>query len=49
MKEIIWKGFIIIGIYAFFLSYLFFACERFENLEEEDDLEIVNVNIKYSE
>ena len=49
MKKIIKKGIIIIGIYAIFTAYLLMASDRIERLEKNDNLEKVNVSLKFSE
>lgn len=50
MKKIIEKGMAILTIYLIFTAYLFFACDRIERLEEEDEtVEKVNVTILYGE
>ena len=49
MKKILKKGLIIIGVYAIFTTYLFFASNRIERLDNNDDTEKVNVRINYSE
>ncbi len=48
MKNIIKKGIIVLGIYFVFTAYLFMASDRIERLEQ-DDIEKVNVAIKFSE
>ena len=49
MKKIIKKGIIIVGIYAIFAAYILMASNRIERLDENDDLEKVNVSLKFSE
>jgi len=49
MKKIIKKGIIIVGIYAIFAAYLLMASNRIERLDKNDDLEKVNVSLKFSE
>ncbi|MBQ6323252.1 MAG: hypothetical protein IJI22_00280 [Bacilli bacterium] len=49
MKKVLKRGLIIVGIYAIFTTYLFFASNRIERLNDNDDTEKVNVTIKYSE
>jgi hypothetical protein len=49
MKELLKKGLILLVIYGVFTAYLFFASERFERLDREDDSEKVNVSIIYGE
>jgi hypothetical protein len=49
MREIIKKGLILLGIYTIFTVYLFLASARIERLDLEDDREIVNVSLNYSE
>ena len=49
MKNIIKKGIIIVGIYAIFAAYLLMASDRIERLDKNDDLEKVNVSLKFSE
>jgi hypothetical protein len=49
MREIIKKGIIILSIYAIFTAYLFLVSERVERLDLEDDREIINVSLNYSE
>ena len=49
MKKLIEKGLFLFGIYMIFTAYLFFASERIEKLENTEDVEYVNVTIKYHE
>ena len=49
MKKIIKKGIIIVGIYAIFAAYILMASNRIERLDKNDDLEKVNVSLKFSE
>ena len=49
MKKIIKKGIIIIGIYAIFTAYLLMASNRIERLDKDENLEKVNVSLKFSE
>jgi len=49
MKKLLKKGLIIVSIYGLFTAYLFFASNRIERLDTNDDTEKVNVTIKYSE
>ena len=48
MKKIIKKGIIIVGIYAVFAAYLLMASNRIERLDKSDNLEKVNVSLKFS-
>lgn len=36
MKNIIMKGLVLLTIYSIFTAFLFFACERFERLENDE-------------
>lgn len=49
MKKLIEKGLFLFGIYMIFTAYLFFASDRIEKLENTEDVEYVNVTIKYHE
>lgn len=49
MKKIIKKGIIIVGIYAVFAAYLLMASNRIERLDKSDNLEKVNVSLKFSD
>ena len=49
MKKIIKKGIIIVGIYAIFTAYLLMASTRIERLDKDENLEKVNVSLKFSE
>ena len=49
MKNIIKKGIIIVGIYAIFAAYILMASNRIERLDKNDDLEKINVSLKFSE
>ena len=49
MKKIIKKGIIIVGIYLLFAAYILMASNRIERLDKNDDLEKVNVSLKFSE
>ena len=47
MKKVLEKGLFLLSIYMVFTAYLFLASDRIENLENSDDIEYVNVAIKY--
>ena len=39
MKNVLKKGFVLLGIYLAFTAYLFLASERMENLENNEQIE----------
>ena len=49
MMNIIKKGIIIVGIYTVFAAYILMASDRIERLDKNDNLEKVNVSLKFSE
>ena len=49
MMNVLKKGLVILGIYSIFTVYLLFACDRIERLDNNDDLEKVNVSLKFSD
>ncbi len=49
MKKIIKKGIIIVGIYLLFAAYILMASNRIERLDKDENLEKVNVSLKFSE
>ena len=49
MKKIIKKGIIIVGIYLVFAAYILMVSNRIERLDKSDNIEKVNVSLKFSE
>ena len=49
MMNVLKKGLVILGIYSIFTAYLLFASDRIERLDENDELEKVNVSLKFSD